>query len=478
MDAALSVSNVPGQATVRERYGADVEHVREREFESTKEARTPTQETPEAEKSSLSLSEFKNVKERPTQESENAKSDITDTSVKDEEFMTSDKDARTPAQETTEAEKPSLTLSEFENVKERPTQESENAKSDITDTTVNDQEFITLDKDARTPRQETTEAEKRSLTLSEFENVKERPTQESENAKSDIADTSIKDQEYIALDKDARMPTKETTKAEKPSLTLSEFENVKEKPFQESENPLSSIADSPAVEGEFMKETPVQESEEQTGKKEELKDHPEGGIRHVFQEGDLKGFNIKDEPLQETEEPSDKEPKVEIEEQRDGRGEQPFQETHGPGKPQEAEAEETMKQVKHGEEDHEALSGWRPLQESASSNVETESWKEEALPTQETMAAGKGPFEETGEAQGPEAEKTRQVKEVEKFHKEFTEGKPLQQSTSSDVKTESCKEEALPTQETMTAGEGPFEETWFELGFKRQPTDECTDEEE
>lgn len=39
-------------------------------------------------------------------------------------------------------------------------------------------------------------------------------------------------------------------------------------------------------------------------------------------------------------------------------------------------------------------------------------------------------------------------------------------------KTESYKEEASPIQETMAAGKGPFEETGLEVGGKIQPTDE------
>ena len=336
-----------------------------------------------------------------------------------------------------------------------PTAERKSFGADVE--LVGEREFE-LTKEARTPTQATPETDKSSLSLSKFENVKERPTQESENAKSDITDTSVKDEEFMTSDKDARAPTQETPEAEKPSLTLSEFENVKEKPFQESENPEGSIADSPAVENEARKETPVQESEDQTGKKEELKDHPEGGIRHVFQEGDLKGFDIRDEPLQETEDPNNKGPKVEIEEQRDGREKKPFQETQRPSKPQGAETERA-KQVKHGEGDLEVLSEGKPLQESASSNVETESWKEEALPTQETMAAGKGPFEETGEAQGPEAEKTRQVKEGEGDDERLSEGKIVQEGTKFDLETGSRKEQALSTQETMDAGKRPFQET-------------------
>jgi len=53
-----------------------------------------------------------------------------------------------------------------------------------------------------------------------------------------------------------------------------------------------------------------------------------------------------------------------------------------------------------------------------------------------------------------------------------SEGRPLQERDRSDVQNKSCEEEALPIQETMAAGKGPFEETGLEVGVKGQPTDE------
>ena len=129
-----------------------------------------------------------------------------------------------------------------------------------------------------------------------------------------------------------------------------------------------------------------------------------------------------------------------------------------------------MSQVKEGEEDHEELSKRTPLQESASSNVETECTKKEALPTQETMAAGKEPFEETGNAQGTETKETDHLKEGQKDHVEISEEKPLPESSNTNTETECTKEEVLPTQESMAAGKGPFEETGLEVGVKGRPT--------
>ena len=375
-------------------------------------------------------------------------------------------------------------------------------------------------KEARMPIQVSPEAEKSFSDLSEIEKAKDRPIQESQNPKNSITDTTNK-AEFMTDGKEARQPTQATSEAEKSSGDVSELENMKEKPVQESENPKSSMSGTPAMEDEVMKETPVQESEEPKAKKDELKENPERSVRHVFQEGDLKDL-VKDR--QESKDPTSEDSKVEIEDQRDVRGEQPLQETHGPGKVQGTEAEDT-RQVKEGEEAHEELSEGKPLQESTSSDVQTKTCEEETLPTQETMAAGKGPFEETGlevgvkgqplvsegeplqervssdvqnkscedskveiedqrdvrgkqplqETHGPgkvpgtEVEDTRQVKEGEEAHEELSEGKPLQESTSSDVQTKTCEEETLPTQETMAAGKGPFEETGLEVGVKGQP---------
>jgi len=229
---------------------------------------------------------------------------------------------------------------------------------------------------------------------------------------------------------------------------------MKEKPVQESENPKSSMSGTLVMEDEFMKEAPVQESEEAKAKNDELKENPERSVRHVFQEGDLKEL-AKDR--QESKDPTNEDSKVEIEDQRDGRGEQPLQETHGPGKAQRTEAEDTT-QVKEDEEAREELSEGTPLQESTSSDVQTETCKEEPLPTQETMPAGKGPFEETGLEVGVKGQPS------------VSEGKPLQERDSSDVQNKSCEEEAKPTQETMPAGKGPFEETGLEIGVKGQPS--------
>jgi len=255
-------------------------------------------------------------------------------------------------------------------------------------------------------------------------------------------------EEFTVDDKEARQTTQATSDAEKSSSDVSELENMKEKPVQECENLKSSMSGTPAMEDEVKKEAPVQESEEPKTKKDELKGNPQRSVRHVFQEGDLKELVMDS---QESKNLTSEDSKVEIEDQRDVSGEQPQQETHGPGKVQRAEAEDTS-QVKEGDEADEELSG------STSSDVQT--CKEVTLPTQETMPAGKGPFEETGLEVGVKGQPS------------VSEGEPLQERDSSDVQDKSCKEEPLPTQETMPAGKGPFEETGLEVGVKGHPTDE------
>ena len=312
-------------------------------------------------------------------------------------------------------------------------------------------------KEARMPIQVTAEAKKSFSDLSEIEKAKDRPIpQESQNPKNSITGTTIEAEEFVADDKEARQPTQATSEAEKSSANVSELENMEEKPVQESENPKSSISGTPVMGDEFTKVAPVQESEQPKAKKDELKENPERSVRHVFQEGDLKELA---KVREQSENPTNEDSKVEIEDQRDGKEEQPLQETHGPGKVQRSETEDTT-QIKEGEEVHKELSEGKPLQESTSSDVKTETCKEEPLPTQETMPAGKGPFEETGDEVGVKGQPS------------VSEGKPLQERDNSDVQNKSFKEEAFPTQETMAAGKGPFEETGLEVGVKGQPTDE------
>lgn len=228
----------------------------------------------------------------------------------------------------------------------------------------------------------------------------------------------------------------------KKSLDLSEVEELKGRPVQELFDPENSAAGT------------LQTNE---------------SLQHVEELSEGK-------PVQETEDPPSEKPKVGIEEQGDAGEEQPIQETQGPGKGQRTGTKGSSqdKGGEEGEVDREEGLETKPLQESASSNVERECTKEDALPTQETMAAGKGPFEETGIAQGTETKKTSQVMEGEAL----SEGTPLQESANPNVEAKYTKEEVLPTQETMAAGKGPFEETGQAQGTKTKETSQVIEGEE
>ena len=115
-------SFVPVQVAGREGHGADVE--------STKEARMPTQMTPESGKSTLDSGEIEKAKEIPIQEMENPQNYFIKKTVTDDECKADGKDAKQPTQQTPEAEKTSVSDdSKLENMKEKLVQESENLKS-------------------------------------------------------------------------------------------------------------------------------------------------------------------------------------------------------------------------------------------------------------------------------------------------------------------------------------------------------------
>ena len=218
-------------------------------------------------------------------------------------------------------------------------------------------------KEARMPTQVTQEAEKSTLEHV-VESTKEarKPIQVTAKVKKDrfknkrtqktacITCTTVKAKEFVRDDKDARQPAQAASEAEKSFANVSELKNMKEKPVQESKNPNRSISGTSAMGDEFTKVAPVQESEQPKAKKNELKENPERSVRQVFQEGDLKELA---KVRQESEDPTNKDSKVEIEDQRDGKGEQPLQETHGPGKVQRTEAEDTSQVKEGGREAHE-----------------------------------------------------------------------------------------------------------------------------
>ena len=268
----------------------------------------------------------------PLQGIEKNESVVVDSRPNEVPGVESDKDARLPVQEAPAAE--DALLSEMENMKERPQQESGFPKKSTGHPPVAGDESLSSDKDARRPMQEMPRAQKSPESV-EFENMKERPVQESKNVTSDSSG------------KEARRPTQESL--EKLSPGLSKEESMEEKPIQE-------LADEKRSE-----ETAVQESEETPKKEDESRDHP---VRHVYQEGDLKELMKENQSGEETE---DQSPEHQVKEGEDVR----------PLKDDECTDE-------------------KPLKASTRRETESKGSPEEALPTQETMAAGKGPFEEAG----------------------------------------------------------------------------------
>ena len=113
----------------------------------------------------------------------------------------------------------------------------------------------------------------------------------------------------------------------------------------------------------------------------------------------------------------------------------------------------------------------RPKQETVSSEANSDSLKEEAVPTQETMAAGKGPFEESGLEVGVKAHPRDEIHDVPPAENSKS-IQPKQETASPEKESDSLNEEAVPTQETMAAGKGPFEESGIEVGVKAHPTDQ------
>jgi len=163
--------------------------------------------------------------------------------------------------------------------------------------------------EARMPTQVTPEAGKLTLDSSEIEKAKEIPIQEMENPHNSFIEKTVTVEECIADDKEARQPSQETPEAEETSVDVSKLENMKEKSVQESENLKNSISGTTAMEDEFMKEAPVQESKEPKAEKEELRENPGRSVRRVSQEGDLKEL-VK--VRKESKDPADEDSKVRL----------------------------------------------------------------------------------------------------------------------------------------------------------------------
>ncbi|XP_015754367.1 PREDICTED: neurofilament heavy polypeptide-like [Acropora digitifera] len=186
-------------------------------------------------------------------------------------------------------------------------------------------------------------------------------------------------QEVSPPNKESAMPT-EVASEGKGSHGLPEMEGCIESRAQE---PRSRRSDEQLPGEDGSVRSAVEESEVTKGKEGELEVVP--CRRQVFQEGDLEDLS--------------KGKKAAKEEEALRKEEQDFEE-FDKGKPLQ-ETQET------GKEKEEPSDG-KPLQESeSSSEVKNESPKKDGAPAQETMAAGEGPFEETGHEEGKALEETQ-----------------------------------------------------------------------
>ena len=278
---------------------------------------------------------------------------------------------------------------------------------------------VESDKDARLPIQETPAAEHASL--SEMENMKDRPKQESGIPRKSTGNINppVAGNESLPSDKDARRPTQETPEAQKSPESV-EFKNMKERPVQESKNATSDSSGKEA-------RRPTQESPEAeklspgSSKEEIMKDKP---IQELADEKRSEETAVKE---------SEETPKKE-DESRDHPVRHVYQEGDLKELMKETLAEETINQ----------------------SGVETEDQSPEHI-VQKTQGLSK--LKEEGEDLRPLEDD------------ECSDEKPLKTSTRRETESKGSPEEALPTQETMTAGKGPFEETGPEVGVKGHPTD-------
>ena len=362
--------------------------------------------------------------------------------------------------------------------------------------------------DARSPTQATSGGEK-SLD-GEDEKMKDRPVQESANLPKDSTDESLKHLagEQVFEEKPVQ-EIEDVTKGEKieqpkfgPEDSLQEGveEFDKEKPLQETEQTgKNQTVGEQSLQHfeEFEKEKPVQETKEpgkyHTGGDQSLKSLEDTEKQKPFKESpgnETEGLSER-KPLQETANSAVKTKRTVEEEVRptqetvspikglteesDQVKSESLEETGKPSKEQDAEGENT-EEIQTGNDvssvDNPEVK--RPKQETASSEANSDSLKEEPVPTQETMAAGKGPFEESGLEVGVKAQPTDDVHDVPPAGNPES-IKPKQETASSDKESVSLNEEVVPTQETMAAGKRPFEESRLEVGVKAHPTDEVHD---
>ena len=362
--------------------------------------------------------------------------------------------------------------------------------------------------DARSPTQATSGRDK-SLD-GEDEKLKDRPVQESANPPKDSTDESLKHLagEQVFEEKPVQ-EIENVTKNEKieqpkfgPEDSLQEGveEFDKEKPLQETgQTGKNQTVGEQSLQHfeEFDKEKPVQETKEpgksDTSGDQSLKSLEDTEKQKPFKESpgnETEGLS-ESKPLQETANSAVKtkstveeevrptqetvSPIKGLTEESDQVKSESLQETGKPSQEQDAE-EENTEEIQTGNDvssvDNPNVK--RPKQETACSEANSDSLKEELVPTQETMAAGKGPFEESGLEVGVKAQPTDDLHDVPPAGNPES-IQPKQETASSDKESNSLNEEFVPTQETMVAGKEPFEESGLEVGVKAHPTDEVHD---
>ena len=337
--------------------------------------------------------------------------------------------------------------------------------------------------------------------------MKDRPVQESANPPKDSTDESLKHLagEQVFEEKPVQ-EIENVTKNEKieqpkfgPEDSLQEGveEFDKEKPLQETgQTGKNQTVGEQSLQHfeEFDKEKPVQETKEpgkyDTGGDQSLKSLEDTEKQKPFKESpgnETEGLSER-KPLQETANSAVKTKSTVEEEVRptqetvspsqghteesDKDKSKSLQETGEPSQTQEAKVETTEEsQTGHDVSSVDNPDVKRPKQKTVSSEANSDSLKEEAVPTQETMAAGKGPFEESGIEVGVKAHPRDEIHDVPPAeNSESIQAK--QETASSEKESDSLNEEAVPTQETMAAGNGPFEESGIEVGVKAHPTDQ------
>ena len=300
---------------------------------------------------------------------------------------------------------------------------------------------------------------------------------------------------------DARSPTQVTSDGEK-SRDLGEGETLKDSPVQESVNPKGSVDNTLSglvqFTGKQVSEVkPVNKREEEQSKEEATREQPEVSTED-FPSG-IEGFNEK-KLLQETNPPGKDDVREEQPLQRfeEFDKEKPIQETKEPTKDdksgdkssksfEDTEKRKPLQQCPGNET--EGLSESKPLQETANSSVKTKSTvEEEVRPTQETVSPSTGHTEESDQDKSKSLHETGEPSQRQEAKVETTEEsqtghdvssvdnpdvkRPKKETVSSEANSDSLKEEAVPTQETMAAGKGPFEESGIEVGVKAHPTDQ------